>query len=269
MFTRRSIVFVSVFMLVFLFANFGQTKELPLGNQPTPSTSIKSSFESIYSVFSKPHQKDEYETNQEYRDRLDTFYEEIQTIYFINVENVSTEYNAEKRELEVSFRGWRYTWTNEFRIEVYKESRWNEYAEMYYRDEYYINALNSEDSVFTFDFDDDDFNRVFLSMTPEEAQENRRGIGVRIGFEFKFNPQDLEGPTDKSLRTSYTGTPGTTYDLYVHLKSVTFYNKETNEIYAQTHMFADDSPVWEFSSEEESDNGSSSSSGCFIGTLIQ
>ena len=223
---------------------------------------VSSTYSVVFYKFITDGQS-QFETDQEYKDRLIDFYSNKQLIYFFNkdIESYEVTYNAENQILTVksglSNISDNYLIGTEKSIFITPETT----------NYHYLNVGNFDEFS--------NWVSIDLPMLPEDAQENINNIGLLVGFEVII---DFANPDPDQIAYSILDIVSDNiwhrfYHMVVELKSITIYNLETDEIYAQKHLFTDDSEVWTWSNEESNegdsnDHESDNSSTCFINTII-
>jgi len=260
---------IGLFFLFFLSACIASAQQLPLDNQP-----ITSNVKELYTTLMVEEIKSEYETKQEYIDRVKKFYQN-QPIYFFK-RSCWKDYDAETQTLRISLD------TSEKHS---SSSTSNNYSD------YFITLLNLDDFC--------EPNEEILNwnpgrkvvfkkqISPEKAEEmGRLNATVGIVFNYPYTTEDFGNSNDSVpaglvFRASHEfarrddGTAFSYSDHYIRcvLKSITICSKDehyNNVIYEQKHTFSDDSPVWNYTTateEPKESSGSGGGGGCFISIL--
>jgi len=252
---------IGLFFVLFLSVGIVSVsaKQLPLENQ----TPIRDFFDSWQEFLSKDTKSD-YETKQEYIDRLKSFYKDL-PIYFFTNENPSGKqgiyYDAEIQSVV-------YSGLTETLGAQIKGS---------------CSGFDSERSMLKFtNFEDfSDYRSLKIKMEPKEAQELIANFGVIFGVKFEYSAgvEDFgEGhlswltPHGAAYFDKHESNYTSCFELIIEGtgKSITLFNKKTNEIVSQKHTFTDTSTVWNYTTateEPKESSGSGGGGGCFIGVL--
>jgi len=229
--------------------------ELPIENQPPRAyRAIHNHFynqeENIRKTIADEKERGEEETREEFEERLEQafqarleeFYQERRTIYFFEKRHQSyrDEYDPAAQALIIH--------PFDYRNPLIYMGNLN-----------YLNALNFD--VFA------DFGAVSIPMSSRAADRTLDNLIKIIGIELIYKDESPDGLVymEEKYVPRY-GSEETIRYMDVHLQSVTVYDKRTEEILAQKHIFDDDSPVWDFERQVEEDD-SVSSTGCFIKAL--
>ena len=251
-------VFVILIMAAMVICSKGHiafAEELPIENQPVSEyRAVHNEYydeeENIRKTIADEKERGEDETREEYEERLEQeyqarlkeFYQETRTIYFFEKRHQTyrDKYDPAAQALIIHPFDYR-------NPRIYMDSL------------NYLNALNFDAFV--------DFGAVSIPMSSKAADRTRDNLIKIIGIELIYNNESPDGLVylEEKYDSRY-GSEETIRDMDVYLQSVTVYDKRTEEILAQKHVFDDDSPVWGFEREVEEDD-SVSSTGCFIKAL--
>jgi hypothetical protein len=269
----RQKIFFIVFLSAILPHAVAYSKELPIENQVALNPDSLKSYAIISNKFRGPTQKSEYETQQEYYDRVEKFFKDNQTVYFLNISRTTSKdnYDAETGVLSLSIADFQYRYTDPAKGE-YSLLVGADYSAI-------LNTRYVDYLIIKNHYDFSDVDIVNVKMAPAKAQDVKGRIKIRAGIEVFFDPtKDEKLYFSKTYPHSYYGYISNSY-FVVHLRSLTAYDPRTNEIIAQKHDFSDSSPVWKWPADEGDDKdgddipqdkkSGSSSGGCFVGLFIK
>jgi len=235
--------------------NSPSEETLPLSNQPITKPY---ELDNIYNQFKDVEAKDEYETKEEYIERVSNFYDELPIYFFLdNNINSDSNYNAETKQL---------TFSN-----IYTVEDKGGLGDDKYKLSYYYTPFKKT------------LEPIKLNLSVEKAKEIRENLALIQGYEFKYvyNVDDFKYGFPKGVAYSKrVEVPYIEeyrlYEITGLLRSITLYNTKNNNILYQKHNFKADSPVWAYSIDDQEinddngdsdDDGGGGGGGCFISNV--